>query len=182
MSHPDTERTDWFVAEVQPHERALRGYLRGAFPAVRDVDDVVQESYLRIWRVRSNGPIASAKAFLFHVARRLALDLIRRDRHRFVADVRDFTGTAVYAEGADVAHAASTLERICVLTDAIETLPVRCRQIFVLRKLHGLSQKETAARLQLSERTIEVQVARGMRRCEEYLRRRGIAGLNENEV
>jgi hypothetical protein len=41
----------WFAAEVHPHEPALRGYLWGSCPAVRDVDDVVQESFLRIRRV-----------------------------------------------------------------------------------------------------------------------------------
>jgi hypothetical protein len=47
----------WFAEEVQPHEASLRAYMRGAFPMVRDVDDVVQESYLRVWRARAAQPI-----------------------------------------------------------------------------------------------------------------------------
>ena len=177
---PDDAR--WFSAEVHPHESALRGYLRGSFPRVRDVDDLVQESFLRVWRARAAQPIQSAKAFLFQVARRLAVDTVRRDRIDFVGDVREFAGSSVYEEAPSAADAASTLERVRLLTDAVEALPARCRQVFVMRKLHALSQRETAARLGLSERTVEVQVSRGMKRCGEYLRQRGVAGFHDHEA
>jgi RNA polymerase sigma-70 factor (ECF subfamily) len=176
VDSPLSEQTRWFAAEVQPHEGALRGYLHGSFPAVRDVDDVVQESYLRVWRARAAQPITSAKAFLFQVARRLALDAVRRDRHDFVADVRDFADSAV--SSSPVPAAALAQERARLLADAIESLPGRCREIFVMRKLHDLSQRETARRLGLSERTVEVQVARAMQRCADHLRRRGVTGLD----
>lgn len=180
MPPRETETARWFSAEVQPHELALRAYLRGAFPAVRDVDDVVQESFLRIWRARAASPIQSAKAFLFQVARRLAIDTVRRDRLDFFGDVRDIAGPPVYEEAPGAADTASTVERVRLLTDAIEALPARCREIFVMRKLHGFSQRDTAARLGLSERTVEVQVSRGMQRCEEFLRCRGVTGLHEH--
>jgi len=171
----------WFTAEVQPHEPALRGYLRGSFPAVRDVDDVVQESFLRVWRARAAHPIASAKAFLFQVARRLAVDAVRRERHSFVGEVRDLDDSGVSLGAHSAAETAVETERVRLLSDAVETLPIRCRQIFIMRKLQDISQRETAERLGLSERTVEVQVARAMKRCAEYLRRRGISGFEENE-
>ncbi len=172
--------SQWFAAEVHPHEPALRGYLRGSFPAVRDVDDVVQESFLRIWRARAARPISSARGFLFQIARRLALDTVRRERHDFVGDVRDLPAGDVLHSDPGSAAAAVNLERVRLLTDAIEALPARCREVFVLRKLQALSQRETATRLGLSERTVEVQVARAMRRCEAYLRHHGLTGLNDD--
>ena len=177
-SRPDPTR--WFAEEVQPHEALLRNYLRGVFPAVRDVDDVVQESYLRILRARAAQPIASAKAFLFQVARRLALDRVRRERHDFVADFKD-ADQVLSPRSVTLDDPAANAERIRLLADAIERLPERCREVFILRKLNNVSQKETAARLGLSERTVEVQVSRGMRRCEAYLRQRGITGLNDHD-
>jgi RNA polymerase sigma-70 factor (ECF subfamily) len=170
----------WFAAEVHPHEPALRGYLRGSFPAVRDVDDVVQESFLRIWRARAAQPITSARAFLFQIARRLAFDAVRRERHDFVGDVRDFPANGVLLSEPESTDAAANLERVRLLTDAIEALPARCREVFIMRKLQALSQRETAARLGLSERTVEVQVARAMRRCEAYLRNHGLNGLSDD--
>lgn len=170
----------WFAEEVQPHEASLRAYMRGAFPMVRDVDDVVQESFLRIWRARAARPISSARGFLFQIARRLALDTVRRERHDFVGDARDLPAGDVLHSDPGSAAAAVNLERVRLLTDAIEALPARCREVFVLRKLQALSQRETATRLGLSERTVEVQVARAMRRCEAYLRHHGLTGLNDD--
>ena len=157
----------------------MRGYLRGSFPAVRDVDDLVQESYLRVWRARAIQPIMSAKAFLFQVARRLALDSVRRERHNFVADVRDFADSGVSSPSPGAA-AAIAQERASLLADAIDALPARCRKIFIMRKLQDISQRDTAERLGLSERTVEVQVARAMKRCGEFLRRRGLDGLDDH--
>ena len=108
LSPHETETARWFAAEVQPHEPALRGYLRGSFPAVRDVDDVVQESYLRMWRARAAQPIASARSFLFQVARRLALDTVRRERISPVAHVPNLAALPVAADGPGTADLACT--------------------------------------------------------------------------
>jgi RNA polymerase sigma factor (sigma-70 family) len=53
-------------------------------------------------------------------------------------------------------------------------LPQRCRQVFTLRKLYGLSHREIAAQLAISERTVEAQIDKAMRRCAAYLRERGL--------
>ncbi|MFM9956267.1 MAG: RNA polymerase sigma factor [Opitutaceae bacterium] len=57
---------------------------------------------------------------------------------------------------------------------AIDSLPARCREILILRKLRGVPQKAIAAQLGLSEQTVQVQVSRGVRRCEEFLRAHGV--------
>lgn len=67
------EQSQWFANVVHAHDSQLKAYLRGVFRSVRHVDDVVRESYFRIWEARTVHPIESAKAFLFTIARRLAL-------------------------------------------------------------------------------------------------------------
>lgn len=158
------------MQQAQPHEPALRGYLRSQFPSV-DVDDVVQESYLRVWKVRALQPIRSARALLFTVARRLALDVIRRNRRSPVVPVKDFSQLFVLDPKPDAAGAACATEDFAFLVAAIDSLPARCREIFILCQLEGLPHKEVAARLGLSENTVAVQSARGLQRCEAFLRR-----------
>jgi RNA polymerase sigma-70 factor (ECF subfamily) len=148
--------------------------LRGAFPAVRDVDDVVQESYLRVWRARARQPIESAKAFLFTVARRLALDLVRREAISPLRDVGDLGALPVIEERPDVVETLSEQDKIRLLSEAIGSLPARCREAVFLHKIRGLPQREVAARLAVAEKTVENQVALGVKRCEEFFRRRGI--------
>jgi len=59
------------------------------------------------------------------------------------------------------------------LIQAIQALPDRCRQIVTLRKIYGLSQKEVAERLAISEHTVEAQGSIGVRKCIEFFRRNG---------
>ncbi len=178
---PGDPQDAWFAKEVQPHGASLRSYVRRAFPTVNDVDDVVQESFLRIWKARLAQPIHSSKAFLFKVARHLALDLVRRGQVSPINQVRDLSALNVVEDSRGVAESADANEKILALADAVASLPTRCREIVILRKFKGLSQKEVAAHFGLSERTVEVQVARGVKRCEEYLRKRGINSLYGHE-
>jgi len=173
-SLPGSEESRWFAAEVQPHEPAVRAYLRRRFPGATDVDELIQESYLRMLRARQTGPIASAKAYLFTTARHLALALFRRPRIFSPIPVTDLPASRIIQEDVDVTEQVSTTEEIAVLLDAIDALPNRCREIFILRKLHGLSQKEIARKLGLSDQTVQVQVARGAKKCAHFLRRHGV--------
>ncbi len=167
--------TKWFLEEVLPHERDLRAWLRSRFPENRDVDDVVQESYLRLWMARAASPVDCARAYLFTTARNVALGLLRRPR------VFSPLGTAEHEPARLVQDEADVVEQVCLrqetalLLAAIDRLPGRCREIFILRKLRAVPQREIADRLKLSERTVEVQVARGARRVADFLQRHGVA-------
>ncbi|MGH7958854.1 MAG: RNA polymerase sigma factor [Opitutaceae bacterium] len=175
--HPATQ-TDarWFAEEVQPHESMLRAYLQKQFPALSDVDDVVQESHLRLFKARKTGPIASAKAYLFAIARNVALGRFRRQRLCSEIPVNDLAELCILEGNNDVAETVSAHQEVALATEAIDALPVRCREIFILRTLHGLPHKEIAQRLGLAEQTVRVQVSRGMKKCAEFLRARGING------
>ena len=164
----------WFAEEVEPHEFRLRAWLAGRFPQLRDVDDVVQDTYVRLFRARRQGAIRSVQAFLFTAARNAALDIFRRQKVCTADTLDDWTGLTVLEERPDAAETAAAKQEIEILTEAIRRLPHRCRQVFTLRKIYGVSQREVAARLGISEHTVEVQMGKGARRCADYLRAQGI--------
>ncbi len=139
-----------------------------------DVEDVVQESYLRVWQRQMLQPLASARSFLYRVARNLAVDKLRRTAISPIGPATEIISLRAADDNPDAAEAASGKEEVQLLLDAIEALPPRCREILVLQKLHGLSLKEIAQRLGIAEGTVQLQGAKGMRRCAEYLRERGI--------
>jgi RNA polymerase sigma-70 factor (ECF subfamily) len=170
----ECNQIQWFAEEVQSHEPALRSYLRNSFPVVRDVDDVVQESFLRVWRERGLRPVRYAKALLFKVARHLAIDHARHHQISPEDSVGDFDALPVMEDRSEVVDAVNRQEKSRLLAEAIDRLPSRCREIVILRKLHSLPQREVAMRLGISEKTVESQLARGLKRCESYLRKRGI--------
>jgi RNA polymerase sigma-70 factor (ECF subfamily) len=81
--------------------------------------------------------------------------------------------SGVLDEGAAIPESVARAEDLQLLIHAIQSLPDRCRQIMTLRKIYGLSQKEIARKLEISEHTVEAQGAIGLRKCIEYFRRHG---------
>jgi RNA polymerase sigma factor (sigma-70 family) len=173
MPPADPALARWYGEEVQPHEAPLQAWLAGRFPNVADVDDIVQESVLRVLRARGNGPILSPKSLLFVAARNLALNRLRDAQRKPVQPLADFDLGGVLDEHEDIRETVARLEEFRVLIEAIQSLPQRCRQVMTLRRIYGLSQKEVAAQLGISEHTVEAQSTIGLDKCSEFFRARG---------
>lgn len=174
-----TQQEEWFLNEVRPHEPSLRAYLRMRFPALAEVDDVMQESYARVVRARAAGGIRHSKAFLFATARNAAIDFIRRERARPWSGSGERPDAALPDESPSLAEQAEREYRLEVLAEAVEALPDRCRQVVLLRYLEGLAYKEIAAQLAISPETVKVHLAKGMRRCASVFAERGLLVAEE---
>ena len=74
-------------------------------------------------------------------------------------------------ERAGVRESVERNQELEILTKAIQSLPDRCRQIFTLRKVYGMSQREIAEKLAISPRTVNAQIAIGVNKCAEYVGR-----------
>jgi RNA polymerase sigma factor (sigma-70 family) len=171
---PAPDNTHWFNAEVKPHEASLKSYLRNLFPSLPDIDDYVQESYVRLIKAKEKGRISYVKAFLFTTARNAALDFFRRRKVVTIDQVADLETLHVIDDKPGVAETVSKQQELAMLADAVKALPHRCRQVLTLRLLYGLSHKEIAADLGISTHTVKAQLAKGMRRCADYFAERGL--------
>ena len=172
MPPQDLETASWFTKEVQPHEGMLRHYLMGiARPA--DVDDLVQESYVRLLRMREQNRVRSPRGLLFTMARNAAHDLFRRRGTANVTPITESDYHSVIDENPGTAEVVSRSQEIELLANAIEALPDRCRAVFLLRQFENLSQREIALRLGISENTVESQLTKASRRCEDYFAANG---------
>lgn len=173
MPPPDSEHARWFAEHVQPHEAMLRAWLRRRFETQLDLDDIVQEAFVRVLQARENGPLASAKAFLFATARNLALDRMRRHEVSRTDFLGEIDALHVLDEREGIPETLARNQELALLTEAIQSLPARCRQILTLRKLYGLSHREIAARLGLSESTVSNQITIGIEKCTDFFAAHG---------
>ena len=153
---------EWVGSEVLPHEPAVRAWLRRMVDT-SEAQDIVQEAYCRIASLSEVGHIRSGRAYLFTTVRMLVIERIRRSRVvKFDTITEIETSSIVYDEPSPerIAAGRRELDRAMRL---IEGLPDRCRRVFEMRKVEGLSQREVATALGLPEYTIENDVAKGLK-------------------
>jgi len=145
----------WFEREVLPLEAALMQYLQHNWRNKSDITDLRQDIYVRVYESALKGLPESPKAFVFAVARNLLIRRMRREQivpFEAVSDV-DALGTAIDAPGPENALIArDELRRLQV---ALDRLPPRCREAFVMQQIDGLTHREIAARMGISERTVQ---------------------------
>jgi len=173
MLRNETEQTQWFEESVLPHEAGLRRWIRSRFSAIREVDDLVQEAFTRILKARRSGPVPNPQAYLFVVTRNLAINRLQRMNHEYPPDAIEVDPHVLVDETSGPYEAAALQDEIDDLVCAFQTLPERCRQVMTLRKIYGLSQKEIASKLGITEHTVEAQVGIGLRKCRAFFQRRG---------
>ena len=122
---------------------------------VDDVEDVVQDCFVRL--LEASVEPRNVRAWLYAAVRNRCIDLLRQSSH----SVEPLT---VGQEAATDEDQQERSLREARLWEAIDALPARCREVFLLSKRDGLSYAQIAQRLGLSEKTVEHQVSKALKR------------------
>lgn len=175
-------RARWLADHVVPHESALRSWLHRHAPAAMEVDDIVQEAYAVLAGLEDVARILSPRAYLFTVARSVMLQQLRRSRivpmvavaevERLDIIVNDVTPEACAVAGQDLQRTG----------ELIASLPPKCREAFVLRRVEGLPQREIAMRMGISENTVEKHIGKALRLLMEAMGRDAMRARGDREV
>jgi RNA polymerase sigma factor (sigma-70 family) len=161
MFDDPTDRAQWLATYIMPIEPESRGWLRRVAPPGLEVDDVIQEAYKILAGLADVSRIANPRAYFYQVIKSVVSEHLRRASvaRGAVANPQ----VQPEQEGLTPERIVSGREDLAGLYRAITRLPEPCRTIFIFRKIDNLSQKEIAARLRVSENTVEKQIARGLR-------------------
>ena len=160
---------DWFVNEVLPHEAALTQFLRRHWRNETEIVDLRQEVYTRVYDAARRGLPEHTSGFVFSVARHLIIDLVRRSRVVSIDLVGDLESLAAPEDTMTPDRTLIAREELHLLQQGLDRLPPRCREVLVMRKLEGLSQRDVAQRMGIAEDTVARQTLQGLRALSDFM-------------
>lgn len=145
---------------------------RSALFAVRDADtahDIVQETFVRVWHHRDRlNPRLPILAYLFRISNNIVRDLAR---HREVQRRHEQNIPAGLASVNDdpenALHMSMLEERLSIIVQT--KLPAKCREVFLLSRVEGMSNNEISAHLGIAVKTVENQITRALRILRRHL-------------
>lgn len=164
----DEER---YLVQALEFESVLRACLYRYARNASDVEELLQETYARLLTAgASNEPeVRSVRAFSLTVARNVAFDWLRHKQVVPIELVADMEAMDILDEREQIDAIVNSHQELMMLVAAVQQLPERCRQVFTLRKVYGYSQKEIAARMNITENTVEQQLIKAARHCAQAL-------------
>jgi RNA polymerase sigma-70 factor (ECF subfamily) len=128
-----------------------------------EIDDIVQDAYLSIAQLQSVAHIRDGRAYLFTTARMVVLQRIRRNRIVAIDSLTEAETLAIQDSDPGPERRAGARRELERVRRLIEDLPATCREIFELRRVQGVPQRQIAERLGIPEHTVEQQSMRGLK-------------------
>jgi RNA polymerase sigma-70 factor (ECF subfamily) len=149
------------------NNRVLVRYLTARLQSEQEAREVAQEAYVRLLQMATPGSPEFFRAYLFKTATNLAIDRLRHRRVRYRVEQAETpeAWTSARCDEGDPAKLLVARELTEQLVSFLQELPPKCRAVFRLHRLEGLSQKEVAARLGFSERMVRRYVTYAMVYC-----------------
>jgi len=157
------DRAAWLGRHIFPHEAALRQWLSRRPGAIgMDVEDVVQESYAILAGLGDIGHIQRPRNYFFEVAKSVVLQSLRRSRVVTIDAQSNVELLEIPEDAPTPERVVADRQELAHVAALIAKLPDRCREVFTLRKLHGLSQCEVAGQLEIAESTVEKHMVKAL--------------------
>jgi RNA polymerase sigma-70 factor (ECF subfamily) len=152
---------------------ALKAFVRRYLRRPEDVEDVTQETFLRVLEAADRTDFRDAKAYLFTTARNLSLKHIALHANKVTSALADFGELEVMDTANSLDAEVEVWEQVRLFYEALMQLPPQCRRVLILKKVYELSHEEIAEHLGISVSTANQHLAKGLARCTLYLQQRG---------
>ena len=162
---------------------AYRGQLIKAISGIvkrDDIEDIVQETFVKTFEAELKQEIKYERTYMLKTARNLALNHVARASEKLNDSFDEDVALPAEFSSNNLEKQVESKERFLNFCRATDTLSVEVKRVFLLKKVYGLSQKEIASYLGLSESTIEKHVAKGLHQCSIYLSE--LSKHNESQV
>jgi RNA polymerase sigma-70 factor (family 1) len=164
------DRKDIFKSRFQEHYSRLCRIAYGYVSDQDDAEDIVQELFISVWNKRLDDmPEKEFAAYMTTSVRNSCVSFLRKRKEDTVS-IDDHSASASCMPD-ETPEEGKTLQDI--LDSALETLPSRCKDVFLLAKLQGLKYREIAEKLEVSEKTVENQMTKAIKLLRAYVAAHG---------
>lgn len=159
----------WFIREVLPLEAALMHFLRHARRNHGDAEDLCQEIYIQVYLAAQKEIPRSIKPYLFTAARHLLINHAKRDQIISIQSMADPDELGIAIDDPPPDRAIMARQELARFEMALEQLPPRYRDAVKLSRIEGLTRKEIALRMNITEPSVSVYLADGMTKLADFL-------------
>jgi RNA polymerase sigma-70 factor (ECF subfamily) len=150
---------------VRRYHDSLISFLRQRLRTPEDANDVAQEAYIRMMQYQNSRQIRSPSSMLFRIAINVANDLGRSEQVRRVSDQCSLDTVELASEMPSAEREISGKQELALLRAAIEDLPPKCRQVFLLSRVRRLTYPEIAVHCGISVKMVEKHISRALAVC-----------------
>jgi len=145
-------------------------FLIGHIVKPDDIDDIVQETFVKTYEADLKQEIKYVRSYMLKTAKNLALNHVAKWDNKFKDSLEDFNQPLVQLTSTKVEDDYESKEQFLFFCRATDQLSGSVRKCFILKKVYGLSQKEIANYLNLSESTVEKHIAQGLLKSAKYIK------------
>lgn len=154
------------------HRTALKRFIARYLNNHHDIEDVAQESFLRAYRAGFDTDVRDPKSYLFRIAKNVAVSQLRLKSRQITDYIEDQSTSSVLTEEFTLEDEVMAQQRLGVHCEAVASLPVQCRRVYIMRKVYGMSHREIAERMGIAVKTVEKHLYKGVERCDLYVTER----------
>lgn len=171
----DGKLQDWFCREIFPLEQVLMRFLRRHWRP-GEAEDLRQEIFVKVYEAAAGGLPTHPRAFLFATARNHIASQARRSQIVSFDLMADLEILGVADEEPTPDRSLLARDDVRRLLGVLDSLSPRLREVVRLRKVEGLTGRETAERLGVAVTTVDQQLARAIRQIADRMSSSGVAG------
>lgn len=170
-----SEKDQFITALVTEHGTTLEKYLTRKLDSPEDAAELAQEAFVRLHRLEQPENLDNARAFLFQVASNLAVDQLRRRQlhFRFLKAEKSLSDEGempdLNAAGASPEQILGARERLAAIQAAIEELPFKVKQAFLLHRQNGMPYSAIAEQMGVSVSSVEKYILQALTHCRSRL-------------
>ena len=159
----DEELNAWFVREVLPLERALTSFVRRNWRVPEDVFELRQDIYEHALIGARKALPQNTRAYVYTVARNHLINQAKRARIVAIETIADLDAVPRNIDMFEAERALTARDELRRAKEGIDKLPPKCREVVILHKVDGLTDREAAEALGVSIETVRRQVKLGMK-------------------